>query len=57
MLQTIVYFIYQNGFESFKMDDVVQLHGYRLLIILRFTLIQMKLQKNWVHYLSRGACY
>lgn len=47
---TIVYFIYQNGFEYFKMGYASAAAWVLFTIIFVFTLIQMKLQKNWVHY-------
>ncbi|MDF2964000.1 MAG: putative transporter permease protein [Paenibacillus sp.] len=48
--QVLVYYIYTNAFEFFKMGYASAVAWVLFLIILIITLIQMKLQKKWVHY-------
>ncbi len=47
---TIVYYIYTNSFQDFRLGYGSTLAWFFLMIILLFTLIQMKLQQKWVHY-------
>ncbi len=47
---TIVYYIYQNGFEFFRMGYASAIAWVLFVIIFIVTLIQMKIQKRWVHY-------
>jgi len=47
---TIVYYIYNNAFEWFKMGKASALAWILFAIIFAFTLLQWKLQKQWVHY-------
>jgi multiple sugar transport system permease protein len=47
---TIVYYIYEEGFQHFRMGYAVTIAWVLLLIILVFTLLQFRLQKRWVHY-------
>jgi multiple sugar transport system permease protein len=47
---TIVYFIYQNGFQRFKMGYASATAWILFAIISCFTILQFKYQKQWVHY-------
>ncbi len=48
--ETIVYFIYMNGFQWFKMGYAAAAAWVLFVIIFSLTLIQFRFQKNWVHY-------
>lgn len=47
---TLVYYIYQNGFQFYQMGYASAAAMVLFLIVLAFTLIQYKLQRRWVHY-------
>ncbi|MCB0080225.1 MAG: sugar ABC transporter permease [Caldilineaceae bacterium] len=47
---TIVLHIYNNAFRSFKMGYASALAYVLFFILLALTLIQLRLQKRWVHY-------
>lgn len=47
---TIVYYIYEEGFQNFRMGYAVTIAWVLLIIILAFTLLQFRLQRRWVHY-------
>jgi multiple sugar transport system permease protein len=47
---TIVYYIYEEGFQNFRMGYAVSMAWVLLLVILIFTLLQFWLQRRWVHY-------
>jgi len=47
---TIVMYIYENGFEFFKMGYASAVAWVLFGFIFLLTMIQMKLQKRWVHY-------
>lgn len=47
---TIVYYIYEEGFQNFRMGYAVTIAWVLLVIILAFTLLQFRLQRRWVHY-------
>jgi multiple sugar transport system permease protein len=47
---TLVYYIYQNGFQFYQMGYASAAAMVLFLIILIFTLVQYKLQRRWVHY-------
>jgi multiple sugar transport system permease protein len=47
---TIVYYIYQEGFQNFRMGYAITVAWVLLMIILVFTLLQFRLQRRWVHY-------
>jgi len=47
---TIVYYIYKNAFEWFKMGYSCAQGVFLLLILVIATLVQWKIQKRWVHY-------
>ena len=47
---TIVYYIYENGFHWFKMGYASAMAWVLFLIIFLLTLLQMRLQRKWVHY-------
>jgi multiple sugar transport system permease protein len=49
-LPTVVYYIYDEGFRSFRMGYAIAVAWTLLAIILVFTLIQFRLQKRWVTY-------
>ncbi|MEA4883302.1 MAG: sugar ABC transporter permease [Clostridia bacterium] len=48
--ESLVYFIYTKGFRSFKMGYASAAAIILFAVIFVFTLIQFKLQKNWVNY-------
>ncbi|MDQ3444093.1 MAG: sugar ABC transporter permease [Chloroflexota bacterium] len=50
VLPTVVYYIYEEGFRSFRMGYAITVAWVLLAIILVFTLIQFRLQRRWVHY-------
>ena len=47
---TIVFYLYRNGFEYFKMGYASAIAWTLFWITLIFTLIQLKLQRKWVFY-------
>jgi multiple sugar transport system permease protein len=47
---TIVYYIYQNGFESFRMGYASALSWLLFAVIFIFTIIQFQTQREWVYY-------
>jgi multiple sugar transport system permease protein len=47
---TIVLYIYQNGFQYFKMGYASAVAWGLFAVIFTLTLLQMKLQHAWVHY-------
>jgi multiple sugar transport system permease protein len=47
---TLVYYIYQNGFAYYQMGYASAAAMVLFLIILVLTLIQYRLQSRWVHY-------
>jgi multiple sugar transport system permease protein len=47
---TLVYFIYQNGFVFYQMGYASAAAMVLFLIVLGLTLIQYRLQDRWVHY-------
>jgi multiple sugar transport system permease protein len=47
---TIVLFIYQNGFEFFRMGYASAIAWVLFALIFLLTLAQMRLQGRWVHY-------
>lgn len=49
-LPTLVYYIYQQGFEFGRMGYAISVAWVLLVIILVFTFIQFRLQRRWVHY-------
>ena len=49
-LPTVVYYIYEEGFRSFRMGYAITVAWVLLFIILVFTLIQFRLQRQWVNY-------
>jgi multiple sugar transport system permease protein len=49
-LPTVVYYIYEEGFRNFRMGYAITVAWVLLLIILVFTLIQFRLQRQWVNY-------
>lgn len=48
--QVLVYYIYTNAFEYFKLGYASAVAWVLFVLILIITLIQMKLQKKWVFY-------
>ena len=49
-LPTLVYYIYNQGFEESRMGYAIAVAWVLLAIILVFTFIQFRLQRRWVHY-------
>jgi len=47
---SIVYYIYQNAFSYQKMGTAAAISWVLFAIILVITLIQLQMQKRWVHY-------
>lgn len=47
---TLVYYIYQNGFQFYQMGYASAAAMVLFLIVLTFTLVQYRLQDRWVHY-------
>lgn len=47
---TIVYYVYKNAFEWFKMGYACSQASLLFVVLIVVTLIQLKLQKRWVHY-------
>lgn len=47
---TIVMYIYKNGFEFFKMGYAAAIAWVLFAVIFLITVLQMKIQKRWVHY-------
>ncbi|MFL5758659.1 MAG: carbohydrate ABC transporter permease [Thermomicrobiales bacterium] len=49
-LPTVVFYIYEEGFRSFRMGYAITVAWVLLFIILGFTVIQFRLQRRWVNY-------
>lgn len=49
-LPTLVYYIYNQGFEVGRMGYAIAVAWVLLAMILVFTFIQFRLQRRWVHY-------
>lgn len=49
-LPTLVYYIYNQGFEAGRMGYAIAVAWVLLILILGFTFIQFRLQRRWVHY-------
>lgn len=49
-LPTLVYYIYNQGFEVGRMGYAIAVAWVLLALILVFTVIQFRLQRRWVHY-------
>lgn len=49
-LPTLVYYIYNQGFEAGRMGYAIAVAWVLLAIILVFTFIQFRMQRKWVHY-------
>ncbi|WP_344983843.1 sugar ABC transporter permease [Deinococcus rubellus] len=47
---TIVYYVYQNAFQFYRMGYASAAAMILFVIILAFTLVQYRLQHRWVHY-------
>lgn len=47
---SIVYYLYKNGFEFFRMGYASAIAWGLFIVILVLTLIQLKVQKKWVFY-------
>jgi len=47
---TIVFYIYKNAFEWFKMGYSCAQSVFLLLVLILATLIQWRIQRRWVHY-------
>lgn len=49
-LPTLVYYIYNQGFEEGRMGYAIAVAWVLLAMILVFTFIQFRMQRKWVHY-------
>ena len=49
-LRTVVYLIYQEGFEFLRMGEATAIAWVLFAIILVVTAVQLRLQRRWVHY-------
>ncbi len=49
-LPTLVYYIYERGFEAGQMGYAISVAWVLLILILGFTFLQFRLQRRWVHY-------
>ena len=47
---TLVYMIYENGFQNFKMGYASAAAWVLFLIVAVLTIIYFRLQNRWVHY-------
>ena len=47
---TIVYYLYQQGFQYFRMGYASAIAWALFALIFVFTVVQSRLQKRWVHY-------
>jgi multiple sugar transport system permease protein len=47
---TPVYYLFRNGFETFKMGNASAIAWMVFAIILVLTFVQFKLAPRWVHY-------
>ena len=47
---TIVYYIWQNAFEFLRMGKATAIAWVLFAIIFVFTVVQLRLQRRWVHY-------
>jgi multiple sugar transport system permease protein len=48
--RTLVYFIYENGFQNFKMGYAAAASWVLFVIVAVLTLIYFRSQRRWVHY-------
>lgn len=46
----LVLYIYENGFHWFKMGYAAAVSWFLFMIVLIFTLLQLKFARSWVHY-------
>jgi multiple sugar transport system permease protein len=49
-LRTVVYMIYEEGFKNFRMGSATAVAWVLFAIILVITIIQLRVQRRWVHY-------
>jgi ABC-type sugar transport system permease subunit len=47
---TLVYMIYENGFQNFKMGYAAAAAWILFLIVAVLTVVYFRLQNRWVHY-------
>jgi multiple sugar transport system permease protein len=47
---TIVYHIYRNAFQFFRMGYAAAIAWFLFIVIFAITLFQFRNQKNWVNY-------
>jgi multiple sugar transport system permease protein len=47
---TLVYYVYNAGFQSFRMGEASAAAFVLFGIVMAITLVQFRLQKRWVHY-------
>lgn len=48
--ESVVYYVYQNAFKSFQMGYASAMAILLFAVIFLCTLVQFKLQRDWVHY-------
>jgi multiple sugar transport system permease protein len=48
--QVLVYYIYTNAFQYFKMGYAASIAWVLFIIVFIITILQLKLQNKWVHY-------
>lgn len=48
--RTVVFDVYQNAFENFRMGRAAAASFFLLIVVLAVTAIQFQMQKRWVHY-------
>src|SRR5690606_8075609 len=46
----LVLYIYENGFQWFRMGYAAAVSWFLFMIVLIFTLLQLKFARSWVHY-------
>jgi multiple sugar transport system permease protein len=46
----MVYYIYRNGWQYFKMGKASTLAWVLFVLVGLITFVQFRLQKRWVHY-------
>ena len=50
-VRSIVYILYDEGFHFFRMGTASAAAWILFIIILIITIVQLRVQKRWVHYL------
>lgn len=47
---TLIYYIYEKGFQNFKMGDAAAASWVLFVIVAVLTVVYFRLQRRWVHY-------